>query len=102
MEALQIESRTTSIEWNTVAVEFECAKRAHWMLERNNAVKLQGAADRLLLLEGDILQIRLTLLQHQRACLFDHASLCTKTRRRRMPFVLGIYPVTEATSDKEL
>lgn len=67
MEALQIAGRTqaqsvTSIELNPAAVE--CAKRAHRMLERNKAVKCKGAADRLEILEGDVLQILPTLPQH--------------------------------------
>ncbi|GAX17165.1 hypothetical protein FisN_10Lh010 [Fistulifera solaris] len=67
MEALQIAGRTepasvTSVELNPVAVE--CAKRAHRMLERNKAVKCKGAADRLVILEGDVLQILPTLPKH--------------------------------------
>lgn len=67
MEALQIAGRTeavsvVSIELNPVAVE--CAKRAHRMLERNKAVKCKGAADRLVILEGDVLQILPTFPQH--------------------------------------
>lgn len=66
MEALQIAGRTeavsvTSIELNSVAVE--CAKRAHRMLERNKAVKCKGAADRLVILEGDVLHLLPTLPQ---------------------------------------
>jgi tRNA G37 N-methylase Trm5 len=67
MEALQIAGRTeaasvTSVELNPVAVE--CAKRAHRMLERNKAAKCKGAADRLFIIEGDVLQILPTLPKH--------------------------------------
>ncbi len=60
MEALQIAGRTeassvTAIEINPIAVD--CARKAHRMLDRNPAVKCIGAADRLKIVEGDVLQI---------------------------------------------
>lgn len=60
MEACQIAGRTEAssvltIELNEVAVE--CAHRAHRMLERNKAVKCGGAAERLRILQGDVLEI---------------------------------------------
>lgn len=63
-DALQIAGRTEAssvvgIELNPIAVE--CARRAHRMLERNKTVKCSGAADRLQIIEGDVLQILPTL-----------------------------------------
>jgi tRNA (guanine37-N1)-methyltransferase len=60
MEALQIAGRTEAssviaVELNEVAVE--CAQRAHRMLERNKAVKCAGAADRLQIIQGDVLEV---------------------------------------------
>jgi tRNA G37 N-methylase Trm5/tRNA(Phe) wybutosine-synthesizing methylase Tyw3 len=60
MEANQIAGRTeaskiVAVELNPVAVE--CARRSHRMLERNKAVKCPGAADRLEIIEGDVLQV---------------------------------------------
>eukprot|EP00934_Nitzschia_sp_Nitz4_P008013 Nitzschia sp. Nitz4//scaffold179_size51476//25531//29865//NITZ4_006927-RA/size51476-snap-gene-0.97-mRNA-1//-1//CDS//3329539219//8003//frame0 len=60
MEALQIAGRTeassvVSVELNDVAVR--CAHRGHRMLERNKAVKCVGAADRLSIMEGDVMQV---------------------------------------------
>jgi tRNA G37 N-methylase Trm5 len=64
MEALQIAGRTEAssvlaVELNSEAVE--CAQRAHRMLERNKAVKCVGAADRLEIVQGDVLEIIPTL-----------------------------------------
>jgi tRNA G37 N-methylase Trm5/tRNA(Phe) wybutosine-synthesizing methylase Tyw3 len=64
MEALQLASRTeatevVAIERNTIAVE--CARRGHRLLSRNKAVKTVGAADRLTIIEGDVLDVIPTL-----------------------------------------
>mmetsp|Transcript_17172 Transcript_17172/g.41684 ORF Transcript_17172/g.41684 Transcript_17172/m.41684 type:complete len:674 (+) Transcript_17172:160-2181(+) len=60
MEANQIAGRTeaskiVSVELNPIAVE--CARRGHRMLERNKAVKCPGAAERLEIIEGDVLGV---------------------------------------------
>jgi tRNA G37 N-methylase Trm5 len=60
MEALQIAGRTeaatvVAVELNVVAVT--CAQRAHRMLERNKSVKCAGAAERLQIIHGDVLDI---------------------------------------------
>ncbi len=65
MEAMQIAGRTEAssvvvVELNEVAVE--CAQRGHRMLERNKAVKCPGAAERLRILQGDVLDVVPTLL----------------------------------------
>lgn len=64
MEALQIAGRTealsiTAVEINPIAVD--CARRAHRMLSRNPAVKCMGAADRLEIIQGDVLEILPTI-----------------------------------------
>jgi len=64
LDALQIAGRTEAtsvqaIEMNPKAVE--CARRAHQILGRNKAVKCAGAADRLEIVEGDVLQVVPTL-----------------------------------------
>eukprot|EP00536_Pseudo-nitzschia_multiseries_P008635 jgi/Psemu1/257404/estExt_Genewise1Plus.C_2220026 len=60
MEAIQISGRTeassvVAIELNEVAVE--CARRGHRMLGNNKAVKTTGAAERLEILQGDVLEV---------------------------------------------
>jgi tRNA G37 N-methylase Trm5 len=60
MEAIQIAGRTEAssviyVELNEVAVE--CAKRGHRMLERNKSVKCAGAAERLKIIHGDVLEV---------------------------------------------
>jgi tRNA G37 N-methylase Trm5/tRNA(Phe) wybutosine-synthesizing methylase Tyw3 len=60
MEAIQIAGRTEAssviaIELNDVAVE--CARRGHRILERNKAVKCVGAAERLQIIHGDVLDV---------------------------------------------
>ena len=60
MEALQIAGRTEAssviaVELNEVAIT--CANRAQRLLERNKAVKCAGAADRLKIIQGDVLQV---------------------------------------------
>lgn len=60
MEALQIAGRTeasrvVAVELNPVAVR--CARNSHKMLSRNKAVKCVGAADRLEIVEGDVLEV---------------------------------------------
>jgi tRNA G37 N-methylase Trm5/tRNA(Phe) wybutosine-synthesizing methylase Tyw3 len=60
MEAIQIAGRTEAssvvhVELNEVAVE--CARRGHRMLERNKAVKCAGAAERLQIIQGDVLEV---------------------------------------------
>jgi len=60
MEAFQIAGRTeassvVTIELNEIAVQ--CSHRAHRMLERNNAVKCDGAADRLKIMKGDVMVV---------------------------------------------
>jgi tRNA (guanine37-N1)-methyltransferase len=60
MEGLQIAGRTEAasvrlIEMNEVAVR--CAQRGHRMLERNKAVKCSGAAERLQILHGDVIDV---------------------------------------------
>ena len=60
MEAIQISGRTeassvVAVELNEVAVE--CARRGHRMLWKNKAVKCTGAAERLEIIQGDILEV---------------------------------------------
>ena len=60
MEALQIASRTeassvVAVELNPAAID--CARRGHRMLQRSKSVKCVGAADRLKIIEGDVLDI---------------------------------------------
>ena len=60
MEAFQIAGRTEAssvltVELNEIGVE--CTHRAHRMLERNKAVKCAGAADRLRIMHGDVLEV---------------------------------------------
>lgn len=64
MEALQIAGRTEAsgilaIEWNESAVS--CAQKGHKLLARNKAVKCLGAADRLEIFEGNVLDVLPTL-----------------------------------------
>lgn len=64
MDAMQIAGRTeassvVAVELNPVAVE--CAKRGQRMLKRNKAVKCMGAADRLRIIEGNVLDVLPTL-----------------------------------------
>jgi len=60
MEAIQISGRTeassvVAVELNEVAVL--CARRGHKMLGNNKAVKTTGAAERLEILQGDVLEV---------------------------------------------
>lgn len=60
MEALQIAGRTeatsvVAVELNPVAIQ--CLRRSHQLLERNRAVKCVGAAERLQIIEGDVLKV---------------------------------------------
>ncbi|VEU45261.1 unnamed protein product [Pseudo-nitzschia multistriata] len=60
MEAIQISGRTeassvVAVELNEVAVE--CARRGHRMLGNNKAVKTTGAAERLQIVQGDVLDV---------------------------------------------
>ena len=60
MEAIQISGRTeassvVAVELNEVAVQ--CARRGHRMLGNNKAVKTTGAAERLEILQGDVLEV---------------------------------------------
>ena len=60
MDALQLAGRTeastvTAVELNEIAVQ--CLQRAHRMLERNKRVKCAGAADRLDIIQGDVLKV---------------------------------------------
>lgn len=60
MDALQLAGRTEAsdviaVELNEIAVQ--CLQRAHRMLERNKTVKCAGAADRLRIIQGDVLKI---------------------------------------------
>ena len=60
MEAIQISGRTeassvVAVELNEVAVL--CARRGHRMLGNNKAVKTTGAAERLEILQGDVLEV---------------------------------------------
>ena len=64
MDAMQIAGRTealsvTAIEQNEIAVQ--CALRSKRMLERNKGIKCGGAADRLEIIHGDVLEILPTL-----------------------------------------
>jgi len=64
MDAMQIAGRTEAsaviaVELNPVAAE--CARRGKQLLVRNKAVKCPGAADRLRIVEGDVLDIIPTL-----------------------------------------
>ena len=66
MDAMQIAGRTealsiTAIEQNDVAIQ--CAIRSKRMLERNKSVKCIGAADRLEIIHGNVLDILPTLPQ---------------------------------------
>ena len=67
MEAFQIAGRTeassvVTVELNEVAVQ--CTHRGHRMLERNKAVKCNGAAQRLRIMQGDALEILREELQN--------------------------------------
>ncbi len=60
MEAIQISGRTeassvVAVELNEVAVV--CARRGHRMLGNNKAVKTTGAAERLEIIQGDVLEV---------------------------------------------
>ncbi|CAB9505858.1 synthesizing protein 3 homolog [Seminavis robusta] len=60
MEALQIAGRTeaskvVAVELNPIAVQ--CLRRSHQLLARNRAVKCVGGADRLEIIEGDVLKV---------------------------------------------
>jgi tRNA G37 N-methylase Trm5 len=60
MEAIQIAGRTeassvVAVELNQVAVD--CARKGHRMLERNKAVKCIGAAERLQIVQGDVIEV---------------------------------------------
>lgn len=64
MEALQIASRTeatsvVAVELNSKAVE--CARRGHRRLQRSKSIKCVGAADRLNIIEGDVLEVLPTM-----------------------------------------
>ena len=64
MDAMQIAGRTeassvVAVEMNEVAVK--CARLAHRMLERNKAIKCIGAAERLEIIQGDVLEVVPTL-----------------------------------------
>jgi tRNA G37 N-methylase Trm5 len=64
MDAMQIAGRTeatsvVAVELNEVAIK--CARLGHRMLERNKAVKCVGAAERLQIIQGDVLQVLPTL-----------------------------------------
>lgn len=64
MEALQIASRTeassvVAVEMNPTAVE--CARRGHRRLQRSKSIKCVGAADRLQIIEGDVLRVLPTM-----------------------------------------
>jgi len=64
MEALQIAARTEAtsvlaIEQNEQAVQ--CAKRSHQLLHRNKTIKCPGAAERLEIQQGDVMEVLPTL-----------------------------------------
>jgi len=64
MDAMQIAGRTeassiTAVEYNDVAVQ--CCIRSKRFLERNKTVKCAGAAERLEIVQGDVLEIMPTL-----------------------------------------
>ena len=64
MDCLQLAGRTEAesviaVELNPVAVK--CARRGQRMLERNKAVKTIGAAERLQIIEGDVMNVLPTL-----------------------------------------
>ena len=64
MEALQIASRTeahsvVAVEMNRTAVQ--CARRGHRRLQRSKSIKCVGAADRLQIIEGDVLDVLPTM-----------------------------------------
>lgn len=64
MEAFQIAGRTeassvVAVEWNSWAAT--CANKGHLLLQRNKSVKCVGAADRLKIIEGNVLDILPTL-----------------------------------------
>jgi tRNA G37 N-methylase Trm5 len=78
MEALQICGRTEAsrvvyIELNPIAVE--CAQKGLALLRRNKSVQCAGAAQRLQILAGDVLEVIPTLQeqqqQQQQECWFD-------------------------------
>lgn len=59
MDALQIAGRTeassvTAMDMNPIAVQ--CAERGRRMLERNKSVKCPGAAERISIFEGDVVE----------------------------------------------
>lgn len=60
MEALQIAGRTeassvVAVEMNPIAVQ--CLRRSHELLKRNRAIKCVGAAERLTVVEGNVLNV---------------------------------------------
>ena len=64
MDAFQLAGRTeassiVAIELNEVAIK--CARLAHRMLGRNKAIKCLGAAERLEIIQGDVLEVVPTL-----------------------------------------
>lgn len=88
MDALQIAGRTeasevVAIELNPVAAE--CARRGQRMLARNKSVKCKGAAERLKIIEGDVLEILPTLEKHS----FDRV-LAPRPKEGQMDGDLGV------------
>jgi tRNA G37 N-methylase Trm5 len=87
MDALQIASRTpaasvTAIELNPKAVV--CARRAQALLERNRSTLFPGAAARLNVIEGDVLDVVPTLQRD-----FYHRVVCPRPKEGAMDGDLG-------------
>jgi tRNA G37 N-methylase Trm5 len=87
MDALQLASRTpaasvTAVELNPAAVR--CARRAHELLRRNRAVLRPGAADRLEIVEGDVLGVLPKLRRD-----FYHRVACPRPKEGAMDGDLG-------------
>jgi tRNA (guanine37-N1)-methyltransferase len=87
MDAMQVASRTladsvTAVELNPVAVN--CARRGRDLLRRNRAVLCPGAADRLKIVEGDVLEVLPTLQRD-----FYHRVVCPRPKEGAMDGDLG-------------
>lgn len=87
MEALQLVSRTraasvTAVELNPSAVH--CARRAHAMLKNNRAAPCPGAAERLKIVEGDVLDVLPTMQRD-----YYHRVVCPRPKEGALDGDLG-------------
>lgn len=87
MDALQIASRTpaasvTAVEINPRAVW--CARKAHALLQRNRSTLRPGAADRVKIIEGDVLDVVPTLQRD-----YYHRVVCPRPKEGAMDGDLG-------------